>query len=222
MIGRKVLVATSDSQSLEFFKRSLENVADLVFHQNGAAALSYIMKEVPSMVIVDANLPLIGGRELFSLLRDNPRTKFIPFLFIGGNEDNIEGFREGTDAMFTLPFESSELQSYIKEILFQLDDVSFRRTGDKEDALVLQIRSMRDRISRRVEDELVKEQEEAEKEGKYPWEGLWLTRQDIGKLEECVKRRNRVVLLEIILLFLVLGLFTYGFYWVFSKFILPS
>ena len=222
MIGRKVLIATTDSESLEFFARSLQNVADLAFYQDGATALSYIIKEVPMMAIVDINLPLIGGEKLFTLTRNNPKTKSIPFLFIGEKADNIEGFREGTDAVFTLPFEARELQSYINKLLFQSDDILFPGTGDKRDSLVIQIRELRKRISRRVEDELVKEHREAQKEGKYPWEGLWLTRQDIVKLEESLKRRNRIVFLEIVLLFLLGGFFTYGFYWIFLIFLLPS
>jgi hypothetical protein len=49
-------------------------------------------------------------------------------------------------------------------------------------------------------------------EGKYLFEGQWLTVEEIRTLQKARKRRHRAILVELLFLFLVIVIFAYGFY----------
>ncbi len=89
-----------------------------------------------------------------------------------------------------------------------------------EDDLTIRIRNLRKEIREKVENELLKQCNEAQKEGKYPWEGMWLSPQDIEKIQEKMKKRDRIVFVEIIAFFLLMILFSRGLY-MFLTLLLP-
>ncbi|TVM04348.1 MAG: hypothetical protein CV087_00175 [Candidatus Brocadia sp. WS118] len=91
----------------------------------------------------------------------------------------------------------------------------------KDDALTLKIRELRERAREKVQKELIKEFEAHKTQGIYPWEGIWLSPQDIRKVQEKMKTRDKVVFLEIILLFFVFGFFSYVLYRLMKIFLLP-
>jgi hypothetical protein len=82
----------------------------------------------------------------------------------------------------------------------------------KEDKLVASVRTLRSAVRTKVREETLSEYDEAKKEGKYPWEGMWLTPEQITRAQEKLKKRDKVVLFELlgfffILIFFVLPLF---------------
>lgn len=70
---------------------------------HGAAALELALAEVPELVIATEHLPLIEAGRLAEIVRSNPRTQGVPFLFLGVSprEDEASPFDEklphGTD-----------------------------------------------------------------------------------------------------------------------------
>lgn len=90
-----------------------------------------------------------------------------------------------------------------------------------EDALILKIRNLREEIRKKVVRGLLEQWNNAQNEGKYPWEGMWLRAQDIEKIQEIMKKRDRIVFTEIIALFLLMALITGGFY-LFLSILLPG
>jgi hypothetical protein len=91
----------------------------------------------------------------------------------------------------------------------------------KDDALTLKIRELREKAKRTVQGGLIKEFEKYKIQGIYPWEGIWLSSQDIRKVQERLKKRDKIVFIEVIILFSVLGLFSYVLYRLMNKFLLP-
>ena len=81
-----------------------------------------------------------------------------------------------------------------------------------EDALILKIRNLREEIRKKVVRELLEQWNKAQAEGKYPWEGMWLKPHDIEKIQKIMKKKDRIVFAEIIALFLLMALFSYGVY----------
>jgi hypothetical protein len=63
--------------------------------------------------------------------------------------------------------------------------------------------------------------EKMAKEGKYLFEGQWLTVEEIRTLQKRRRKRHRAILVELLLLLLVLAIITYGFYRA-LLFLLPS
>lgn len=94
-------------------------------------------------------------------------------------------------------------------------------TKKKDDPLALKVVELAKEIRKKVKDEFIKKYEDFKRQGKYPWEGTWLSPQDIGKLQERMKKRDKVVFAEIIILFFVFGLFSYVLYRLMKIFLLP-
>lgn len=92
----------------------------------------------------------------------------------------------------------------------------------KDDTLTPKIRVLRKEIREKVKDELLKEYEKFKSQGRYPWEGMWLSPQAIGKLQERLKKRGKAVFIEVIILFFFFGLCSYGLYVLMGMFLLPS
>jgi hypothetical protein len=59
---------------------------------HGAAALETALAEVPEVLVVQRDLPLIDGKKLGEILRTNPRTQSVQLLFLGdrGGEDETQ------------------------------------------------------------------------------------------------------------------------------------
>ncbi len=91
----------------------------------------------------------------------------------------------------------------------------------KEDALTLKIMELKEKAREKVKKELFKEAEEYRGKGIYLWEGLWLSPPDIKKVQEGMKKRDKIVFGEIIFLFFVCILLSYGLYRLMKIFLLP-
>lgn len=91
----------------------------------------------------------------------------------------------------------------------------------KDDALTLKIRELREKAKEKVQGGLIKEFEKYKTQGIYPWEGIWLSSQDIKQIQEKMKKRDKIVFIEVIILFSICGLFSYVLYRLMNKFLLP-
>lgn len=94
-----------------------------------------------------------------------------------------------------------------------------RREG--RDEFVQKIKAIRDEVRQKVAEELSKEYEEAQREGKYPWEGLWLDRTQIEKLIQQIKSKEKVVFAEILFLLFILLVCSWFFFRLLVLFFLP-
>ncbi len=117
MNHRRVLIATRDNRAILPLKKNLEDEGnDMVLVEDGASALEATLKKKPHMVIVDTDLPIISGERLFHILKNNPQTREVPFLFISDRTMEIKGFRRGFDTFITKPFNINEAYSKVKEV----------------------------------------------------------------------------------------------------------
>ena len=57
---------------------------------HGAAALETALAEVPEVLVVERDLPLIDGEKLGAILRTNPRTQSVQLLFLGDRDGEAE------------------------------------------------------------------------------------------------------------------------------------
>ncbi len=127
----KILLALSEKEDIESFSGFLrERDFDVVVATDGARAMDRAISEPPSLVIIELRLPVIDGEKLFQILKNNPNTSKIPFLFISDTHQEIRGFRTGTDIFLTKPFQWEELYESIRQaITFGRERTSI---GDKE------------------------------------------------------------------------------------------
>jgi signal transduction histidine kinase len=83
---------------------------------NGQAALTAVKAVQPDLILLDINMPGMGGYEVCQLLKNNPQTSSIPVIFLSaGNEvtDKLKAFEVGGVDYITKPF-------YLEEVLVRI------------------------------------------------------------------------------------------------------
>jgi len=84
---------------------------------DGARAIELAIQEVPSFIIADTDLTVISAERVFQILRNNPHTSSIPFIFVSDSITDIKGFRTGIDIFLQRPINLDELTSRIRQTL---------------------------------------------------------------------------------------------------------
>ncbi|MCC6503205.1 MAG: response regulator transcription factor, partial [Deltaproteobacteria bacterium] len=114
----KTLIALVDEEEAHTFSEYLNGIGfESILTADGAGALELAIQEVPAIIVVDTALPVIGGQKLFQILRNNPHTSRIPFLFVSGSVVDIKGFRSGTDIFLSRPLNLEETYARIRHTL---------------------------------------------------------------------------------------------------------
>lgn len=100
-----------------FGEISLEFQVNLIAALNGEKALKVLGKRKIDLVLLDIVMPGIDGYEVCKKIKENPKTKNIPVLFITANTDDqsiLKGYEVGAVDYVTKPFRSVELISRVK------------------------------------------------------------------------------------------------------------
>lgn len=80
--------------------------------KDGCEGLEEAKKQKPDLIISDIMMPKMDGYEFCRTLREDPKTRTIPFIFLtakGQLPDKVEGLRTGADDYITKPFIPKEL-----------------------------------------------------------------------------------------------------------------
>ena len=118
-----------------------ENLVDLLFAHdfdaisaiNGLDGLERIYKMKPDLIICDINMPEMDGFELLDIMRNNPETYSIPFLFLTALTDSKiqrKGMTLGADDYITKPYDSMDLINAINNKLKKYE--SLKKSFQKE------------------------------------------------------------------------------------------
>ena len=125
MAGRNiVLLALKEKEERDKFVKFLDGKGfDSLSVGDGAKAIEIALKEAVSLIVVDLTLPVISGERLFQILKNNPKSSKIPFIFLSDTQVEIRGFRVGTDVLLMKPFKWEEMYGHIKRVeLIKGDD----------------------------------------------------------------------------------------------------
>ena len=122
----KVMVVDDAATTRRIIIKSLNNngVTHVTEADDGSTAWIKLKKadsqsELPDLIILDWNMPVMTGIELLSKIRGDVVLKPIRVLMVTAeaNQDNvIEAVKHGTDGYMLKPFTSEELISQIKKI----------------------------------------------------------------------------------------------------------
>jgi DNA-binding response OmpR family regulator len=106
MASEKLLVAEDDQEIRELMVLYLEkNGFNVVAAEDGLAALRLFEQELPQLVLLDINLPMIDG---FGVCREIRKVSNVPVIFIScrnDSEDVVNGLEIGGDDYVTKPFD---------------------------------------------------------------------------------------------------------------------
>jgi len=95
---------------------------DVVTAENGREALDKLEKQLPDLIICDVMMPEMDGYTLVKHVREDPRTSWIPVLFLsakGQSQDRVKGLSTGADVYIVKPFEPEELVAQVESSLKQ-------------------------------------------------------------------------------------------------------
>ncbi|MCX5874225.1 MAG: response regulator [Deltaproteobacteria bacterium] len=117
----KILVVEDSPTQAIRLQHILENRGfEVAVTFNGKAALEYLEKETPTIVISDVIMPEMDGYELCRRMKSDERLKEIPIILLtslSDPEDIIKGLEAGADNFLTKPYQEKALVSRIQYII---------------------------------------------------------------------------------------------------------
>jgi DNA-binding NarL/FixJ family response regulator len=120
---KKLLLIDDDPNLILLVKDYLEfRGYEVVTAENGREALEVLESATPDMIICDVMMPEMDGYSLVSTIRSEPKTSWIPVLFLsakGQSQDRVKGLNIGADVYMVKPFEPEELVAQVESSLKQ-------------------------------------------------------------------------------------------------------
>lgn len=115
---KKLLIADDDKAFHRVIRRVFAGLDwQVETADDGLAALEQITARPPDVILLDLNMPRLGGRELLARLRSDERMDSIPVLILSGDDAPQEiaaEFRLGADDFISKPFTPVELISRVE------------------------------------------------------------------------------------------------------------
>ncbi len=115
-----ILVVDDDTANLMLAKKILGGDYRIAAANSGEAACRYLENNTPDLVLVDINMPEMDGFELVRKMKEDPRWKLIPVIFLTADkneETEIRCFQAGAVDFVGKPFLPDILNSRVKRTL---------------------------------------------------------------------------------------------------------
>ncbi len=143
MGNETILIIDDEVQIRRFLKIGLESSGYRVFEAgDGTAGLSAAVMKKPDLILLDLNLPDIGGVEILKRLREWNRNPVIVLTVRESEHDKIDLLDAGADDYLTKPFSMGELLARIRAVL--------RRMREEGEEPVFEHRHLRIDFSKRT------------------------------------------------------------------------
>ncbi len=118
---KTILVVNDSSITTRIICTSLQKEGFMTIPAlDGKDALPLLDSYKFDLVITDLNMPEMDGIELTKLIRNHPNYKYIPVIFLSGNEeiDKTKEAREaGSSAWITMPYDARKMLLAINKFL---------------------------------------------------------------------------------------------------------
>ena len=128
MTSRTILLVEDnpddEALTLRAFKKSnIRN--EVVVMRDGAEALAYLFPgngdaaPCPALILLDLNLPKVGGLELLRKMRADERTQLIPVVVLTSSkldEDILDSYRNGANAYVRKPVRFSDFAEAVRTL----------------------------------------------------------------------------------------------------------
>ena len=121
--GRTQVLVVEDEQDIAgLIKHALEREGGFAIEiaASGDAALKSVAEDVPDLVILDLNLPVLNGVEVCRIMRGRAETARVPIIMLTARStenDRISGLDIGADDYMTKPFSLRELAARVRAVL---------------------------------------------------------------------------------------------------------
>jgi DNA-binding response OmpR family regulator len=126
----KILIVDDDADLAGLISYALRQAGYLTVEAgDGVAALEVFAREEPDLVILDLQLPRLGGQEVCRRIREHSSTPIMMLTVQGSEEDEVAGLDLGADDYLTKPFSPRGLLARVRALL--------RRAGEEKPAPLL-------------------------------------------------------------------------------------
>lgn len=116
---------------------------EVVSAENGFVGTLWALEHIPDLIICDVMMPEIDGYEVLRVLRQDPVTATIPFIFLTAMADKADirqGMNLGADDYLTKPFTRAELLGAVSCRLAKQTALSQQYKIEHQRAKALQLR----------------------------------------------------------------------------------
>ena len=86
-LRRKILAVDDNGPTLRVIKAMLETDYDVTIVNSGMNAMKAIGKNRPDLVLLDYEMPVCDGRQVFEMIRADDEIRNIPVVFLTGVND---------------------------------------------------------------------------------------------------------------------------------------
>ncbi len=119
---KTIYLVDTDKANLKLGKNTLDEHYRVFTMNSGDSLLKYINKNIPDLILLDAEMPKMNGYETIKIIKSQEGAKNIPVVFlttkVGGNSEE-EGFSLGAIDYIIKPFSPSLLLKRV-EMYFKL------------------------------------------------------------------------------------------------------
>ncbi|QBM17230.1 hypothetical protein MARI_13370 [Marinobacter sp. JH2] len=94
----KILVIDDDASQIVLLHKTLKTIGDVIFEQDGRAALDRVIDSSPDVILLDIDMPGKDGHEVLAELKANVLTQHIPVIFLTSRDsvdDQLKCLRDG-------------------------------------------------------------------------------------------------------------------------------
>jgi DNA-binding response OmpR family regulator len=118
----RVLVVEDENDIAGLVKHTLERAGDATVDValSGDQALKLASEQTPDLIILDLNLPVLGGLDVCRLLRTRPGTAKTPIIMLTARtteSDRVLGLDAGADDYISKPFSPRELAARVRAVM---------------------------------------------------------------------------------------------------------
>ena len=136
MIGKTILVVDDDAKNLEVLVSGLVSSGfQVLTSSTGYDGLTKARKMHPDLVLLDTEVPDLGGIEFMQKMREDSETESIPVIFLStrdGVQDRVRAYLEGAKDYIVKPMHMSEIIARVRMILSRLERQMQRQAARNE------------------------------------------------------------------------------------------
>ncbi|MDC7218434.1 MAG: response regulator [Spirochaetales bacterium] len=118
LIEHSTLLLVDDTpQNIDILVETLSDQYELIVATDGQEALEAVDEQLPDLILLDIEMPVMNGFETCKRLKESARAKDVPVIFLTANSEidkKTKGFRLGAVDYITKPFDVQEISARVE------------------------------------------------------------------------------------------------------------
>ena len=117
---KKVVIVDDNAAELSIVRNLLKTYYDVYPAPSGMKLFELLEKFIPDLILLDIEMPVMSGYVVINAMKENPRFKDIPIVFITARDDEdsaVKGLEFGAVDYVTKPFSGPLLLRRINNLL---------------------------------------------------------------------------------------------------------